>query len=81
MTTNLFGTARRLELAFGKRPQQFVQGIVNLAESIMPMSAGKLWQKRQLFLEGLKIGLKTSKERAHPGELSIPGHAQQPAPA
>ncbi len=59
VTTNLFGTARRLELAFGKRPRQFVQGLVNLAESIMPISAGKLWQKRHLFLEGLKIGLKS----------------------
>jgi len=58
VVTNLFGTARRLELAFGKRPQQFVQGIVDLAETIMPLSAGKLWQKRQLFFEGLKIGLK-----------------------
>lgn len=61
VVTNLFGTARRLELAFGKRPQQFVQGIVNLAESIMPLSAGKLWEKRQLFIEGLRIGLKTAK--------------------
>lgn len=61
VVTNLFGTARRLELAFGKRPQQFVKGIVELAESIMPLSAGKLWQKRQLFFEGLKIGLKTGK--------------------
>lgn len=61
VTTNLFGTAKRLELAFGKRPQQFVKGIVELAETIMPLTAGKLWQKRQLFVEGLKIGLKTSK--------------------
>lgn len=61
VVTNLFGTARRLELAFGKRPQQFVQGIVNLAESIMPLSAGKLWEKRQLFIEGLRIGLKTAR--------------------
>ncbi len=61
VVTNLFGTARRLELAFGKRPQQFVKGIVDLAESIMPLTVGKLWQRRQLFAEGLKIGLKTSR--------------------
>ena len=61
VVTNLFGTARRLELAFGKRPQQFVKGIVELAESIMPLTVGKLWERRQLFAEGLKIGLKTSR--------------------
>jgi UbiD family decarboxylase len=61
VTTNLFGTAKRLELAFGNRPQQFVKGIVELAESIMPLTVGKLWQRRQLFAEGLKIGLKSSK--------------------
>ncbi len=61
VATNLFGTARRLELAFGSRPQQFVKGIVELAESIMPLTIGKLWQRRRLFAEGLKIGLKTSR--------------------
>src|SRR5512140_3857015 len=45
--TNLFGTNRRLELAFGGRPQQFVRDLVRLAESIMPMSIGKLWENRR----------------------------------
>ncbi len=59
--TNLFGTAGRLELAFGKRPQNFVQDLVNLTESIMPLKAKKLWDNRQLFLDGMKIGLKEKK--------------------
>ena len=56
--TNLFGTNRRLELAFEGRPQKFVRDLVRLAESIMPLSVGKLWENRRFFLEGLKIGLK-----------------------
>lgn len=60
VTTNLFGTAKRLELAFGNKPQQFVRDIVQLAESIMPLSISQLWKNRQLFLDGLKIGLKNS---------------------
>ena len=56
--TNLFGTNKRLELAFEGRPQQFVRDLVRLAESIMPLSADKLWRNRRFFLEGLKIGLK-----------------------
>jgi UbiD family decarboxylase len=59
VTTNLFGSAKRLELAFGKKPQQFVRDIVRLAESIMPLSISQLWQNKQLFFDGLKIGLKT----------------------
>ncbi len=62
VVTNLFGTAKRLELAFGKRPQQFVQDLVNLTESIMPLRAKKLWDNRNLFIDGLKIGLKDKKQ-------------------
>ncbi len=59
VTTNLFGNAKRLELAFGNKPQQFVRDIVRLTESIMPLSIGNLWKNKQLFLDGLKIGLKS----------------------
>jgi UbiD family decarboxylase len=58
VTTNLFGTNHRLELAFGNKPQQFVRDIVRLIESAMPLTMGKIWDNRQLFLDGLKIGLK-----------------------
>lgn len=58
VTTNLFGTNKRLELAFGSKPQQFVKDVVRLAESIMPLSFGKIWDNKQLFIDGLKIGLK-----------------------
>jgi len=58
VTTNLFGTAKRIELAFGNKPQKFVRDIVRLAESIMPLSLATLWKHKQLFLDGLKIGLK-----------------------
>ncbi len=56
--TNLFGTARRLDLAFGRKPQDFVKDIVHLAETIMPPTPAKLWQNRNLFLEASRIGLK-----------------------
>lgn len=62
VVTNLFGTAKRLELAFGRRPQQFVQDLVNLTESIMPPRAKTLWENRGLFLDSLKIGLKRRKD-------------------
>ena len=60
--TNLFGTAKRLDLAFGSKPQEFVKDIVNLAETIMPPTPGKLWKNRQLFFDAARIGLKNTKE-------------------
>ena len=59
--TNLFGTAKRLDLAFGSKPQDFVRDVVNLAETIMPPTPGKLWENRQLFLDATRIGLKNTK--------------------
>ena len=64
VVTNLFGTNRRLELAFGRRPQQFVRDLVHLAETIMPLKVQKLWDNRHLFTEGLKIGLKETRSGA-----------------
>jgi len=58
VVTNLFGTNRRLELAFGRKPQQFVRDLVHLTETIMPLKMKKLWDNRHLVKEGLKIGLK-----------------------
>lgn len=61
VVTNLFGTGRRLELAFGRRPQQFVTDLVNTAETIMPPSFGKIWAKRSMLRQAIKVGLKSVK--------------------
>jgi len=58
VVTNLFGTNRRMELAFGRRPQQFVKDMVRVAETIMPPSLEKIWSMRGLILDGLKVGTK-----------------------
>ena len=39
LVTNLFGTARRAEIAFGHRPMQLVRRIVQLADELLPPSA------------------------------------------
>ena len=56
LVTNLFGTARRAELAFGERPLRLIKRIVELAESLMPPTPGKLWGARDVGLELLKVG-------------------------
>jgi UbiD family decarboxylase len=61
VVTNLFGTSRRLELAFGRRPLDFVRDLVNLADRLMPPSLGTVWQARPLITQSLKIGLKNTR--------------------
>ena len=56
LVTNLFGTARRAELAFGERPLRLIRRLVELAETLMPPTPGKLWGARDVGLELLKVG-------------------------
>ena len=58
VVTNLFGSNRRLELAFGRRPQQFVSGLVAMVEGMGPPTLGKLWSQRGLLRQALAIGTK-----------------------
>ena len=57
--TNLFGTARRVDLAFGPRPEQFIQQLVQLAQDLPSLSPSKLWPHKNLIPAALKVGLKT----------------------
>ena len=47
LVTNLFGTARRAELAFGRRPLRLIRRMAELAETLLPPTARKLWQARR----------------------------------
>lgn len=39
VVTNLFGTARRIDLAFGPKPENLVRELVHVAESLLPRAA------------------------------------------
>jgi UbiD family decarboxylase len=58
LVTNLFGTSRRAELAFGSRPRQFIERLVHLAETILPPTAEKLWDARDVAWQARRIGTK-----------------------
>jgi UbiD family decarboxylase len=57
LATNLFGTARRAGLAFGTRPLHIVRRVVELAQTLLPPSPGKLWAARDVAREALRIGV------------------------
>ena len=56
VVTNLFGTASRVELAFGRRPKRFVEDAVRIMHEIVPPTMGKLWAERGFFRQALSIG-------------------------
>lgn len=58
LVTNLFGTKRRVELAFGPRPEALVRRIAELPHTMMPPSLGKAWQQRDLVGSLLRVGRK-----------------------
>ena len=58
VVTNLFGTKRRIDLAFGPKPLEFVKRAVHAAENLLPPTPGKLWEYRGLVFSALKFGTK-----------------------
>lgn len=59
VVTNLFGTIRRVNMAFGPKPETFVQQATSALDRLMPPSISSLWQERHLFRNVLNLGTKT----------------------
>ncbi|HXG84834.1 MAG TPA: UbiD family decarboxylase [Pyrinomonadaceae bacterium] len=58
VVTNLFGTAKRIDLGFGKKPQDLVKKAVEIVEALLPPKPKELWNYRDLALTALKLGTK-----------------------
>ena len=58
LVTNLFGTTRRAELAFGTRPLAFIKRLVELAETLMPPTPAKLWEARDVAGAAWRVGMR-----------------------
>ncbi|MBX7143133.1 MAG: UbiD family decarboxylase [Oligoflexia bacterium] len=70
LVTNLFGTQRRIELAFGTRPERLVAEAAKLPEELLPPSLTRLWSKRHIIADLLRVGLST-KSSAPVTEYSV----------
>ena len=57
LVTNLFGTARRAQLAFGDRPVRLITRLVELAQTLIPPTVGKLWGARDVGRDLMRIGV------------------------
>jgi UbiD family decarboxylase len=56
VATNLFGTRRRIDLAFGEEPYRFFRRVVEAVEILGSPSVSKLWNFRDLIKTGLNLG-------------------------
>jgi menaquinone biosynthesis decarboxylase len=59
VVTNLFGTTRRVELAFGPRPEQLMKEAIQLTHRLMPPTLQSLWEEKKWLKELLKIGFRS----------------------
>jgi UbiD family decarboxylase len=58
LVTNLFGTRRRAEMAFGSRPQRLLRRMAELAHTLLPPTPRRLWAARDVGRELLRVGLR-----------------------
>ncbi|HYN01623.1 MAG TPA: UbiD family decarboxylase [Vicinamibacteria bacterium] len=56
LVTNLFGTRRRVEKAFGRRPLEFVRRVAELAQRAAPPDLRMMWRERDLIRQVLRVG-------------------------
>jgi 4-hydroxybenzoate decarboxylase subunit C len=56
VVTNMFGMERRIDLAFGPKPESVVRKLIQVAESILPPKPAELWKHRSVALEMLRLG-------------------------
>ncbi|MCZ8516778.1 UbiD family decarboxylase [Paenibacillus filicis] len=66
VVTNLFGTSRRVDLAFGPRPEQLMKQLIGAVDTLVPPTPKALWQQRDLLIDLFKVGTKTVGPEAAP---------------
>lgn len=66
VATNLFGTPRRVDMAFGPRPEQLMKSLIGATETLLPPTFTALWNERGLIKDILKVGMKTVPQQDAP---------------
>jgi UbiD family decarboxylase len=66
LVTNLFGTAKRAQMAFGGNAAKFVRRAVEVIHRALPPTLSKVWNARDILASGLRVGLR----RSHSGPVT-----------
>jgi UbiD family decarboxylase len=77
VVSNLFGTAQRVEWAFGPGPKQLVERIAALPHELMPPTLGRVWRQRDLAGRLLRIGLRRARSAPVLEEIQSPPRASE----
>jgi UbiD family decarboxylase len=77
VVTNLFGKPRRIEFAFGPRPEQFVKEAVQLAETLIPPKPSKLWRHRKFAREFLRLGTRKTSRAPVISDIDRPANLKE----
>lgn len=59
VVTNLFGTAERVDMAFGPKPEKIVKDLVGGIDRLLPPKLSSLWELREPLLGVMKTGTRT----------------------
>ncbi|HEX4900449.1 MAG TPA: UbiD family decarboxylase, partial [Pyrinomonadaceae bacterium] len=62
VVTNLFGTARRIELAFGPKPEALVRNFTKIAEALLPPRSAELWKQRSVARDLFRLGTRNTSQ-------------------
>ncbi len=57
--TNLFGSTKRVDMAFGSRPERFIKQVADIAQELPSVSPQKVfWRNKNIIPELLRVGMK-----------------------
>jgi 4-hydroxybenzoate decarboxylase subunit C len=73
VVTNMFGTTRRIDFAFGPKPENFVRELVGVAESLIPPDRAKLWKHRTLVRDFFRLGTRAVSRGPITEVIDLPG--------
>jgi len=76
VVTNLFGTSRRVDLAFGPRPEQLAKRLVGAMDTLLPPTPSALWREKDMLLDLVKVGMK----KTSPASAPVLGVAKRERP-
>jgi len=62
VVTNLFGSKKRVGIAFQNRPEEVLEGLIHFIKENMPPTLSKMWQKKSLLKNLLRVGLKSERK-------------------
>lgn len=58
IVTNLFGTTRRVDLAFGGYPEELMRQLAGLPHTLLPPTPRRVWEHRETLMNLTKVGLR-----------------------